>query len=239
MAVELRTLARVHGFVQLGAPLPGEFVVGRFVEGRRLDLELRLARLLNQLPNGPDDLAAGAVPDLDRFEDIGFGDFFRLGLDHDNSFVRGRDDDAEISVLELRIAGVDDPFAFDATYPDRADCRHERNRRDRQSRRGSGQSQRAGVKLRVGREHHGDHLRLVAKPFGEQRTDRPVNQPAGEHFFFRGAPLALDVAARKPAGRVGVFAVVHREREKADPLARMVRCGRRYQNGRLSAGDQD
>ena len=53
------------------------------------------------------------------------------------------------------------------------------------------------------------------KPFGKQRPDRPIDQPAGENFFFRGTPLALDEAARNFSGGVSVFAIVHRERKEA------------------------
>ena len=75
--------------------------------------------------------------------------------------------------------------------------------------------ERIGVLLGIGREHHGDDLGFVEEPFGEQRTDRPVDQPAGENFFFRGTSLAFDKAARNFAGGVSVFAIVNGERKES------------------------
>ena len=71
-----------------------------------------------------------------------------------------------------------------------------------------------GILLGIRRKHHGDDLRFVQEPFGEQRPDRPVDQPAGENFFFRGTPLAFDEAARNLAGGVSVFAIIDGERKE-------------------------
>jgi hypothetical protein len=49
----------------------------------------------------------------------------------------------------------------------------------------------------------------------EQRTNRPVDQPAGKNFFFRGSPLAFDKAARNFSGGVSVFKIVYRERKES------------------------
>src|SRR5450759_5292641 len=54
-------------------------------------------------------------------------------------------------------------------------------------------------------QDHGDDLGFVQKALGEQRTDRTIDQPAGEDFLFRGTPLALDESARYLAGGVGVL----------------------------------
>ena len=82
--------------------------------------------------------------------------------------------------------------------------------------------QRIGILLGIGRQDHGDDLGFVEKPFGEQRADRAINQPAGENFLFGGTSLALDKAARDLAGGVSVFAVVYREREESSSRFRIV-----------------
>ena len=74
--------------------------------------------------------------------------------------------------------------------------------------------QRAGIALRIGRQHHRDHLRLIHVAFRKQRPDRPVDKPAGQNFFLRGPSLAFNEAARKLAGGVSVFTVIHRERKE-------------------------
>ncbi len=90
----------------------------------------------------------------------------------------------------------------------------ERDVGDGQRGAGADNGERAGIALRIGRQHHADHLRLVHEAFGEQRADGPVDQAAGEDFFFGGTSLALDEAARKLAGGVSVFAVIDGEREE-------------------------
>ena len=77
------------------------------------------------------------------------------------------------------------------------------------------------VVLGVGREHERDDLRLVAPARGEERADRPIDEPARQHFLFGRLAFALEEAAGDPARRVGVFAVVDRQRQKVDALARV------------------
>ena len=101
---------------------------------------------------------------------------------------------------------------------------------NRQSGRRAHNRERVRILLRIGREHHRDDLRLVQEAFGEQRPDRAVDQAAGENLFFGGTSLALDKAARNLSGGVGVFAIIHGQREK-----------RRARLGILghTSGDQD
>ena len=79
---------------------------------------------------------------------------------------------------------------------------------------GADDRERIRILLGIGREHHRDDLGFVQEAFGEQRTNRPVDQPAGENFFFGGTALAFDKSARNLAGGVSVFAIIHGEREK-------------------------
>ena len=75
-----------------------------------------------------------------------------------------------------------------------------------------------------------DDLRLVAPARREERAARPVDQAAGEHFLFGRLALALEEAAGDAARGVGVFAVVDRQRQEIDALAR---------GGRVAGGDED
>ena len=58
------------------------------------------------------------------------------------------------------------------------------------------------------------HLHFVVPALGKQRTDRAVGEAAGENFFFRRTAFAFEVAAGKPAGRSGLLAVIHGQREE-------------------------
>ena len=54
---------------------------------------------------------------------------------------------------------------------------------------------------------------------GEERADRPVDQPRRQDFLGRRPPLALDEAAGELAGGVDLLAVVDRQREEVEALA--------------------
>ncbi len=84
-----------------------------------------------------------------------------------------------------------------------------------------------GILFGIGREHHGDDLGFVHEAFGEQRTDGPVDQAAGENFFFRGTAFAFDEAAGNLAGGIGVLTVIDREREESLARAWAARWRRR------------
>jgi len=112
------------------------------------------------------------------------------------------------------VGGIGDQLAVHRSYPHAAQHMGEGDVGDGERGASADNGQRAGIALRVGREHHGDDLRLVHEAFGKQRPDGPVDETAGQDFFFRGASLALDEAARKLAGGVSIFAIIHGERKK-------------------------
>ena len=92
--------------------------------------------------------------------------------------------------------------------------------RERQRGGSAGDGEHVRVVLGVGGQHERDDLRFVAPARREQRADRPVDDAAGQHFFFRRLAFALEEAAGNAARRVGVFAVVHRQRQEVDAFAR-------------------
>ncbi len=110
---------------------------------------------------------------------------------------------------------------------------------DRQRGSRADDGQRARVAFGIGREHHGDHLRLVHEPFREQRPDRPVNQAAGEDFLLRRASLALDEAAGKLARGVSVFTIIDGEREKRGARLGLLIRASAHQNNGVPGADHD
>ena len=71
----------------------------------------------------------------------------------------------------------------------------------------------------VGGDRPGLDLDLVAIGLGEQRTNRPVDEPRRQDLLGRRPPLALDEAAGELAGGVDLLAVVDRQREEVEALA--------------------
>ena len=115
----------------------------------------------------------------------------------------------------------------------------ERNVGDRQRGSGADDGQRARIAFGIGRQHHGDHLRLVHEAFGEQRPDGPVNQAAGQDFLLGRPALALDKAARKLAGGVSVFSIIDGEREKRGARLGLLIRASAHQNNGVPGADHD
>ena len=94
------------------------------------------------------------------------------------------------------------------------------------------------IVLLVRRVDERNHLRLVAEGLRKQRTNRPVDLPAGQDLFLARPSLALDEAAGNASARIGVLAVLHRQREEVDALLRVGRGHGRGQNYVVSAGGE-
>ena len=110
---------------------------------------------------------------------------------------------------------------------------------ERERRRGAGDGEHVGVVLGVGRQHERDDLRLVAPAGREERPDRPVDDAARQDFLFGRLAFALEEAAGNAPRRVGVFAVVDRQRQEVDALARVGRAAGRDEHDRIAEADDD
>jgi hypothetical protein len=95
-----------------------------------------------------------------------------------------------------------------------------------------------GVVLLVVGDDEGLDLDVGLVALGPQRADGPVGHPHRERLLHRGSALALEEAARDLARGVGLLAVVDRQGEEVDPLAR---GGHRRprEHHRLAVRDQD
>ena len=187
------------------------------------DRELLLADGRLQIVDGGDELLDRGVRRFERADDLRFGDFLGAGLDHHDAVARAGDDQVERALLALGVGRVDDVLVVDHADAHAGDGLLERNLRDGQRRGGAGDRQDVGVVLGVGGHQERDDLRLVAPAGREERPDRPIDQPAGEDFLFRGLAFALEEAAGNASRRIGVFAVVDRQRQEVD-VARACRA---------------
>ena len=166
-------------------------------------------------------IAACAV--LERLDHDLLGDFLRAGFDHHDAVVGARDDQIELAALALSKVGlmtnwpsirptrtpaivfwsgiVDSASAADAPVIASTSVSFSR----------------------VRREHERDDLGLVAPAVGEERTDGPVDEAAGEHFLLGRLAFTLEEPAGDAARGVGVLLVVDGERKEVDPFARVGR----------------
>ncbi len=96
----------------------------------------------------------------------------------------------------------------------------ERQARNRHSRRDGQKCHDIWLDIWVERQQGCDYLHLLLEAFGEQRSDRAIDEARCEDFHFAGASLALKKAAGDFAGGVSALLVVHGEREKIEIGAR-------------------
>src|ERR1700691_2401517 len=215
VALQLGIFFGVQRVGQRLARLGGDLAVEGLVERLGFVNALRLADLCHQLIDGGCDFLATGMAEVDSPDDFLFGSLLRARLHHHDTAFGGGYNDVQFGLAALRIRGVGDIYAVHHTYAHATQHMVERNIGDGQRGAGADHCQGVGILLRIGGEHHGDDLGFMQETFGEQRADRPVDQPAGEDFFFRGPSLAFDEAARNLAGGVSILAIIYRERKEA------------------------
>ncbi len=154
------------------------------------------------------------MAEADRLEDDLLGYLVGARLDHQDRLLGAGDDQVETRHGLRLVRRVGNELAVHEADPHRADGAVKRDAREAQRRGRAVHRQDVGIVLLVSGDREADDLDLVAKAGGEERADRPVDQPRGEGFLFRGRALASEVPAGDPAARVHALAVLDREREK-------------------------
>ena len=188
----------------------------RGIDFLRDDGCLLLADFGSHLVDRGDDQLDRGVRGFERLDDLLFRHFLRASLHHHQAFLRASDDDVELARLALFEGRVDQVLAVDETDADAGNRLLERQVGERQRRRGAGDGEHVRVVRAVGRQHERNDLRLVAPAGREERTDRAVDHAAGEDFLLRRLAFTLEEAAGDAPRRVGVFPVVHRQRQEVD-----------------------
>jgi hypothetical protein len=193
----------------------------RFVARGLDELLLRLAGLRDEFVDHLGDFDADLPAEFDRFDHHGFGDLIRTGLDHDDRIRVCGDGQVELVLLreELRPRRVDDELVVTQSDPARAECRRVRHRTqcDRRERRDRRKD--VGLVLLVGRENLREDLDLAFESVGEQRPDRPVDDPTAEDLLRRRAAFALEEATGEAASGGRLLAVLDGQREEVDVVA--------------------
>ena len=187
----------------------------------RGDFALRLADFLCQLADDGTNLLDLAMAELDRVDHFFFRRFLRARLDHHNAFGGADDHDVQLRGTHLVVRRVHDVLSIHQSNAHCANRTIERNIGDGQRRRSAVNAADIGIILRVCREHHRNDLGLAAEALGEQRADGAIDLAASEDFFFARPAFTLDESPGETSAGVGVFAVVHGQREKVDSLSRV------------------
>ena len=205
-------------------------------------LGLQIPRLLGgalgQLDDGVEHRLEVLLPEHHGAEHHLLGQFLGLGFDHQHGVGGAGHHEVERALLHLVDHRVQHILAGDIADARGADRPHEGHAGQRQ--RGGGRDHRhdVGIVLHVVRQHGGDDLRLVLEARGEQRPDRPVDQPRGQGFLLGGAAFALEIAAGNLARGEGLLLVVHGEREEVDAGPLLLGGDDGGENGRAAIGGE-
>ena len=186
----------------------------RLVLRRRLPVPRRLAGLAHQVMDGVDRGLHLLVAVDHRAQHHVLGKLLRLGLHHQHGALGARNHQVELRLLDLRCGRVQHVLAIDIADARRTDRALERNAGDRQRRRRADHRRDIRVDFRIDRHHVHNDLHFIEEGVGKQRTDRTVDQAAGQCLLLARTALALEEAPRDLAGCVGLLDVIDGQREE-------------------------
>ena len=167
------------------------------------------------------------------------GQLFGFRFHHHHGVLRAGDDEVELALRHLVDRRIEHVLIVDEGDARGADRAHERRAGERERRRSRNHRHDIGIVLLIVRQHGDGDLRIAAPAFGEQRTDRPIDQARGERILFSGAAFALEVAARNPAGGVIFFGIVDGQRKEIDAFLGLLGRDDGGEHGSLAVSGHD
>ena len=169
---------------------------------------------LGQLDDRLDHRLEMLVAELDRAEHDVLGQLVRLAFHHQHALAGAGHDEIELGLLGLRHGRVQQVLAVDVGHTGGAQRTKERDAGQRQRGGAADQGNDVGIVLQIMAQHRGDDLHLVVETLGEQRADRPVDEPADQCLVLARPAFTLEEAARDATGGERLLLVIHGEREK-------------------------
>jgi ferrous iron transport protein A len=205
-----RLLDGLQRCAQFGARRLGQRRLRRRGGDRELGLAGRGAQFGERLLAARDPL--GRLQD--RRDRVVLADLARFAFEHHESVGSDADRELEVRELALGLAAEREPLAVHTLDAQAAGGALGRHRTDVQ--RGAGGEDREALEVarRFGAEHLHLDLHFVAELVGEQRADRAIDQPAGQHFVVGDAPFAAAEAAGYAARRGELLAVLDGQRKE-------------------------
>ncbi len=204
------------------------------------DLQLLLAGLLRQVVDGGDDLLDRGVRRLERLDDLLLGHFLGAGLDHHEAVLAAGDDEIELALLALLEGRVDDVLAVDQADAHAGDRLLERESRRAASAADAPVIASTSVSFSASADSTSAMICVSKRqPDGKSGRIGRSMHAARQHFLFGRLAFALEEAAGDAARRVGVFAVVDRQRQEVDAFARVGRAAGRDEHDRVAVADDD
>ena len=166
------------------------------VDRRRLNRYFRVRHGGGQFVDRADDLLDRVVAGRERLEHLVFRDLLRTGFHHHDRVEAAGNHQVQPAPRALGVRRVDQQFAVDLAHPH---CRNrllEGDPGDGQRGGCASERQHIGVVVRIRRQHQRDDLGFPVPAARKQRTDRPIDEPAGEYFLLGRFAFALEEPAR-------------------------------------------
>ena len=173
---------------------------------------------------------------LHRGQEVSFGDFLSRTFHHEELATETSIEKVEIGLSAFVVAGVDHPFAIDATDANATNRAHEGHVGEVKCRRGGVHGQDVGFVLTVAADQHGVDLHVVVVTVREERTNRTVAHTSDQRFLFGGTLFALEETAREAACGIKLFAIFTLKREEVNPFTRFIRARDGTKNGGITHG---
>ena len=242
LAVEL--VADREGVAHRGLAGALHLGVERAVVGRR-EVERLLGGRLGHVDDHVDHRLHLLVAELDRAEHLGLRELVGLGLDHHHRVLGAGDDQVEpllgvlAQLLHVVHGRVEHVGAIDEADAGAADRAEERRAGEGQRGRGGDHADHVGIVLHVVGEDGDDDLGLVLEALDEEGPDRTVDQAGGQDLLLGGTALALEEAAGDLARGIGLFLVVHGQREEVEALLRLLLVDDGGEHAGLAVGGDD
>ena len=145
-----------------------------------------------------------------------FGQLLRLRFDHQDCVLRAGDDEIELTLRHLVDLRIEHVFVVDEADAGAADRSHEW--RPRKGERGGSRDHGhdVGIVFQIVRQRGDDDLGVAAPAVGEQRPDRPVDQPRGQRLLFCRTALALEVTAGNATRSVIFLLIIDGQRQEVE-----------------------
>src|SRR6186713_3511116 len=214
-----------------------DFLLQRFVV-RNGQFARLLCSFFSELDDGLDHRLEVPVAEHHGTEHDFFGQLFGFRFHHHHRVIGAGDDEIELTFWHLVECRIEHILVVDEADAGAANRAHKRRARQRERGGGRNHGDDVGIVLHVVRKHGDCHLGIATPAFGEQRTDRAVDQPRGQSVFFGRAAFAFEVAAGNAAGRVIFFGVVDGERKEIDSLLRLLSRHYGGEHGRFAVGGE-
>ena len=164
------------------------------------------------------------------------GKLFCFRLHHHHRVLSAGDHEIEPAFAHLVDRRIEHILVVDEADAGGADRSHERGARQRQRGGGCDHGDDIWIVLLVVRQHGDGHLCIAAPTVREQGADRAIDEARRQRVLFGRTALALEIAARNPAGRVVFFGVVHGEWKEIDSFLGLLRRDDRGEHGGLAVG---